>query len=75
MCRPSMAADRAWLRTPLQALKVLVSRLRRESLIYPGHEYTEMLLQMSCRRDPTNSVALAQLSQESTARSRPIRLQ
>lgn len=32
----------------------LSERLRPDALVYPGHEYTVMLLQMACRREPGN---------------------
>ncbi|KAL1514436.1 hypothetical protein AB1Y20_003535 [Prymnesium parvum] len=50
------------------ALGVLVSRLPRDSLIFPGHEYTEMLLRMACQREPSNQAAAKQLAQACHAR-------
>ena len=43
------------------SLQMLVARLPPETLLFPGHEYTEMLLQMAVRRDRDNEYAHAKL--------------
>ena len=52
------------------SLQMLVQRLRPQTRIFPGHEYTEMLLQQACQRNPNNQEARAKLQQAKLLRSR-----
>jgi hydroxyacylglutathione hydrolase len=52
------------------AFQVLLSRLRKDAFLFPGHEYTEMLLQMTCRREQYNEKA-----REKLLRARQLRAQ
>ena len=52
------------------SLGVLTQRLKPETLLYPGHEYSEMLMRMAVRRDPSNEAAKAKLAQVRSMRSR-----
>lgn len=51
----------------------LRQRLRPDCQIFPGHEYTEMLLAMACQREPMNGAArrCLRLAQEKRARKEP----
>ena len=50
----------------------LKARLRGDCFLYPGHEYTEMLLRMVVRREPFNLAARKALKQaELRARKLP----
>ena len=44
------------------SLGQLVQRLRADTFLYPGHEYSEMLLTMALRKDPANAAARAKLA-------------
>jgi len=46
-----------------RSLSTLLERLSPQTLLYPGHEYSEMLLTQAVRRDPTNEAARAKLTQ------------
>jgi hydroxyacylglutathione hydrolase len=50
----------------------LKSRLRGDCFLYPGHEYTEMLLRMVVRREPFNLAAHKALKQAELARARKL---
>lgn len=52
------------------SLRLLVSRLPLETHIYPGHEYTEMLLTMCVRKDPTNEIAVEKLRETRRKRAK-----
>ena len=39
------------------SIRKLIARLRPETSVYPGHEYTLMLLGMALRADPSNKAA------------------
>ena len=43
------------------SLGLLMSRLPAATKIYPGHEYSEMLMQMVCRKEPDNLSARRKL--------------
>ena len=48
----------------------LKARLRGDCFLYPGHEYTEMLLRMVVRREPFNLAAHKKLKEAELARAR-----
>ena len=50
----------------------LKARLRGDCFLYPGHEYTEMLLRMVVRREPFNLAAHKALKQAELARARKL---
>ena len=52
------------------SLRLLVARLPMDTLIFPGHEYTEMLLTMCARRDPGNAIARDKLVETRLKRAR-----
>jgi hydroxyacylglutathione hydrolase len=52
------------------SLRTLTARLTPETRLYPGHEYTEMLLKMAVQREPANEFAKLKLRQAQTARAR-----
>ena len=51
----------------------LRQRLRPDCQIFPGHEYTEMLLQHAVQREPHNEHARRKL-EETAAQARPLAL-
>ena len=52
------------------SLGTLVQRLSPETRLFPGHEYSEMLLSMIVRREPENAAARKKLVQVREQRSR-----
>lgn len=52
------------------SLQLLVQRLPRATRLYPGHEYTEMLVKMAVQREPRNAVAQRKLEETRLKRAR-----
>jgi len=52
------------------SLALLVQRLPPATLLYPGHEYSEMLLLMAVKREPNNVAARRKLAEVREKRRR-----
>lgn len=52
------------------SLATLTQRLAPETLLFPGHEYSEMLLKMAVQREPHNELARAKLDETLRKRAR-----
>jgi len=52
--------------------RLVTERLGRQTQLFPGHEYTEMLLQQAVKREPGNAAARVKLQQTRVLRARKL---
>jgi len=50
--------------------RLVTERLSMQTKLFPGHEYTEMLLQATCKREPNNAAARTKLAHAKLMRAR-----